>query len=112
MKPSLITTCIMCNKQIKMSGEVTTVLDAVPGAEIKTEMLSCGFERTYYLCPHCGYKYTVMLTDEDISNLMGRREKLKGYAGIKNNGVREKKKNEYEALDNEIKEKLNKLNHK
>lgn len=108
----IYTACAMCGKQIRMTKLPGTVLDRVPTVELNTEMLSSGIERTYYLCPHCKFKYTVMLTDEEIRELMKRRDKLKGYAGIKNKGVREQRKEEYEALDKEIKEKLNMLNDK
>lgn len=75
-------------------------------------MLASGIERTYYLCPHCGFKYTVMLTDYRIRELMQKRDKLRGYAKYKNNGVRDGKKKEYELLDMKVKEELNILNGK
>lgn len=59
---------------------------------------------------HCGMEYTIMLTDEEIRDLMAQREKFRGYGKIKNQGLREQKRREYLDLDKKIKEKLDLLN--
>lgn len=110
MDNPIYTECVMCNKKMKIGHTPPTVLDSIPGIKLEKEMLACGIERTYYSCPHCGYKYTVTLTDEETRGLMHERDKLKGFANIKNAGVRQQKQKEYEELDGTIKEKLNKLN--
>lgn len=109
MNQPLITACAMCDKPMRVGWQLPTALDRIPGVELQKEMMASGLERTYYYCPHCGHKYTVMLTDEEIRELMGERDKLKGFAGIKNKRIREQKQMEFEKLDKEIKEKLNRL---
>lgn len=104
--------CVMCNKPIRFGGEKVCVLENIPVVELRKEMLESGIERTFYICPHCDFKYTVMLTDEETRELMKTRNKIKGYAKYKNAGVRLRKQEEYEKIDKEIKEKLNKLNGK
>lgn len=112
MDKPIYTECAMCNHKIKMGHNPPTVLDNIPGVRLEKEMMACGIERTFYICPHCGYKYTVMLTDEKIRMLIQKRDRLKGFANISNAKARQCKQKEYEKLDPQIKEKLNKLNGK
>ena len=94
-------TCAICG------GKFLTI-----GIELKKEELSCGIEKTYYECPHCGFKYTVIITDQEIRELIKKRNLIKGYASIKNPELREQKRKAFERIDKQIKEKLNKLNGK
>lgn len=95
-----------------MDNVPNTCLDSTPGTQLEKQMYASGIERTFYRCPWCGMEYTVMLTDEEIRELMKKRDALKGYEKIINQGVREQKKEEFEALDKEIKQKLDVLNSK
>ena len=110
MGNDMIMICIECGKEICLGQKPNTCLDMVPGVELKKQSLACGLERTYYACPHCGMEYTIMLTDEEIRDLMAQREKFRGYGKIKNQGLREQKRREYLNLDKKIKEKLDLLN--
>lgn len=112
MGNDMITTCVECRKEIRLGQTPNTCLDMIPGIEMKKQVLACGLERTYYSCPHCGMEYTIMLTDEEIRDLMAQRENLRGHSKIKNQGLREQKRREYLALDKKIKEKLDLLNQK
>lgn len=104
--------CIVCGKEIRMDNVPNTYLDSTQGVQLEKLMYESGIERIFYRCPWCGMEYTVMLTDEEIRALMKKRDKLKGYEKIKNQGIREQKKKEFETLDQEIKEKLEILNKK
>lgn len=104
--------CLECGGKFRVGGLPATSVDKIPGIELEKESLTCGIERHFYRCPHCGFEYTVMLTDEEIRALMEKREKLRGFEKIKNQGVRQQKIQEFETLDREIKKKLNKLNGK
>lgn len=84
--------CIVCGKEIRMDNVPNTCLDSAPGVQLEKLMYESGIERTFYRCPWCGMEYTVMLTDEEIRALMKKRDKLKGYEKIKNQGIREQKK--------------------
>ena len=93
--------CIMCNKKIDTSS-----------IELKTRRFVSGLEKTYYSCPHCNFEYTIMITDQEIRQLMDKREGLKGYASIRCGEERRLREKEFHNLDAEIKKKLNKLNNK
>lgn len=92
------TTCTICGGKV-----------LIEGVELKKEMSTCGIERTYWICPHCGFSYTVLLTDEEIRGLMLKRDALKPYFSDPRN-TREIKK--YMRLSRKIKNKINQLNGK
>ena len=60
--------CVMCGESYLLEG-----IDLMSERNEVT-----GLERIYYMCPHCGFEYTVALTDEKIRSLMAKRERLKG----------------------------------
>lgn len=68
-----------------------------------------GLERIYYLCPHCGFEYTIALTDQKIRDLMAKRERLKALYKQK---PTQKKLARINNLSVDIRNLMDKLNQK
>ena len=89
--------CVMCSKQY-----------IIEGIELMSEINEVtGLERIYYMCPHCGFEYTVALTDEKIRNLMAKRERLRALYKQK---PTQKKLARINNLSLDIKQMMDKLN--
>lgn len=58
-------TCTICGKMFDYCE-----------VELKHRAYTCGFEEDYFECPHCGFEYLGLRTDEESRNWCKERDKI------------------------------------